>query len=102
MLSQIYDHRFKRLAQERERTNGHEGADSGVERIIKLIQKTLKSADVDAKRLCGIGIGCPGPLDLDEGVIVEAPNLGWKLVPIRKLLEAAFQCPVAISNDVDA
>ena len=102
MLSQIYDHQFNRLAQERERTNGHEGADSGVERIIKLIQKTLKSADIESGKLSGIGIGCPGPLDLDEGIIVEAPNLGWKQIPIRKMLESEFACPVTISNDVDA
>jgi len=33
---------------------------------------------------------------------VFAPNLGWRNVPLRRRLEAAFACPVVVANDVDA
>ena len=41
-------------------------------------------------------------LDLDKGLILEAPNLGWKRVPLQALLEGWFHCRVVLSNDVDA
>ena len=102
MLSVVFDDEFKSVAQSRKRTNGKEGVESGLERIEKTIQKSLDEAKIEAKDLAGIGIGCPGPVDLDAGVLCEAPNLGWENVPIRERLEAKFGCGVVVSNDVDA
>lgn len=102
MLCQAFDSEFSCLSRNRDRTRGYEGAKSGVERIIKLIAETLKDINLPSEELGGICIGCPGPLDLDEGVIIEAPNLGWKNVRIKKELEQEFGCPAAIMNDVDA
>ncbi|MCU0644607.1 MAG: ROK family protein, partial [bacterium] len=48
----------------------------------------------------GIGIGSPGPLDLEKGIILEAPNLPTlHFFPLRKRLENYFQKPVKINND---
>lgn len=102
MLSVVYDAEFKSVAQNRKRTNGKEGMESGLARIEKTIQKSLDEAKLDKKNLAGIGIGCPGPTDLEEGILCEAPNLGWENVPVRERLEATFGCPVVVSNDVDA
>ena len=62
----------------------------------------LEDAQLTKETLGGIGVGCPGPLDLEEGVILELPNLGWKNVPLKKILEKEFGCPVFLCNDVDA
>ena len=102
MLCQAFDSEFSCLSRNRGRTRGYEGAKSGVGRIIKLIAETLKAINLPSEELGGICIGCPGPLDLDEGVIIEAPNLGWKNVQIKTKLEQEFGCPAAIMNDVDA
>jgi len=102
MLSIVYNNKFKTVAQNRKRTNGKEGADAGLERIERTIKKSLDEANLNFKDLAGIGIGCPGPVDLDRGVLCEAPNLGWEDVPIRKRLEDTFGCPVLVCNDVDA
>lgn len=102
MQSVLFNERFEPIVRRKKKTRGHEGADSGVERIIAIIEKVLEEGKITAARLGGIGVGCPGPLDLDEGVIVEAPNLGWKKVPLREILEKKFGCPATICNDVDA
>lgn len=63
----------------------------------------LKEVDVEPKRLMGIGVGVPGPLDLAEGVVVDPPNFkGWSFVPLRRLLEDRFGVPVWIENDANA
>jgi glucokinase len=102
MLSVLYDDDFKSLGRERRRTRGHEGVEFGLKRICETIHRTLKKNDADIDDLIGIGVGCPGTLDLDSGVILDAPNLGWKNAKIRKVLTEEFDCPVVILNDVDA
>lgn len=102
MFASVFDGKFRALGKKRKKTKGHEGSDSGVDRIVRTINEALEEAKVTPDRIAGIGIGCPGPLDLDKGIIVDAPNLGWKNVRIKDALEKQFGCRVLIANDVDA
>ncbi len=102
MQAALFDRRFAIVARRKKKTRGNEGADSGVERILSTIVKLLEEAQVSPDQLAGIGIGCPGPLNLEEGVILSAPNLGWTNIPIRRILEQHFDCFATICNDVDA
>jgi glucokinase len=102
MMADVYDGQFNRLASCRKKTKGHEGSAAGLKRIIAVIEDALQQANVGKADLSGIGIGCPGPLDLKQGIVLEAPNLGWQNVPVKKVLEGHFKCPVAVANDVDA
>lgn len=102
MLAAVYDDNFRSLTRKRKRTRAQGGAREGVRRMIALIEAVLEAAQVPLDRLVGIGVGCPGPLDLDKGIVHEMPNLGWKKVKIKAQLERAFSCPVTVANDVDA
>ena len=46
-------------------------------------------------------MGCPGPVN-EEGVLLDAPNLGWENVKLGSVLEKEFGCKVELLNDVDA
>lgn len=49
-----------------------------------------------------IGVGCPGPLDLRQGKILNPPNLlGWENFEIKKFIETEFGIPVAVNNDAN-
>ena len=102
MLATVFDSKFKAVGRDRTKTKGHEGVDAGVARIIRTIHKALEDAGAKESELGGIGIGVPGPLDLDRGIILSTPNLGWANVHIKDVLEEAFACPTVIANDVDA
>jgi glucokinase len=102
MNAMLFDREFGVRGRRRKKSRGSEGVDSGIERIVAGIAKLLEESQLTRESLGGIGIGCPGPLDLEEGIILEAPNLGWKNVPLKKLLEKEFGCPVFVCNDVDA
>ena len=57
----------------------------------------------DGDKLLGIGIGVPGLIRLEEGVIVASPNLpGWEDFPLRDKLEGELGCPVILENDANA
>ncbi len=102
MFAGVFDARFKLIAAERKRTRTEDTSRSGVDRMIGLIHEALVTAKITPRMLGGIGVGTPGPLDLDKGTLIYAPNLGWKDVPLRKRLQAEFGCAVAVANDVDA
>ena len=102
MLAVVFDSSFKPLGRDRKKTKGHLGSESGLERIVQTIREAMQEASVSDKQICGIGVDCPGPIDLDWGTILEASNLGWKDVLIKQTLTKEFGCPAVIVNDVDA
>lgn len=102
MLATVFDDDFHILGKKRRRTHGDEKRELGVDRIAQTIEQALQNAKVDVSQLRGIGVGCPGPVDLERGVVLEAVNLAWKDLNLRDALQAVFHCPVAVLNDVDA
>jgi glucokinase len=103
MMAGVFDSRLRLVHSERAKMRGVKGAKAGVERMVELVRQVMADAGVrGARELRGIGLGVPGPLDLDRGVILEAPNLGWKNVNLKKAMRAAFGCPAVVANDVDA
>jgi glucokinase len=101
MLAKVYDSDFQEVGCERKRTKGHGGFQTGLDRIMKTIRKAIDSAGITADQLGGIGVGFPGPIDMESGKLLEAVNLGWEDMPLRESLESEFGCPAAIANDVD-
>ena len=101
MLAAALDPGFTIIASKRKKTRGDQSHVT-LERIEGLIRKMLEENAIDANRIAGIGIGCPGPVEWQTGVVRVAVNLGWKDVAVGKFLEDKFQCPVAVLNDVDA
>lgn len=50
----------------------------------------------------GIGISCPGPLDLIHGVVLTPPNLpGWHFLELTKLLKEKTGVDVHLENDAN-
>jgi glucokinase len=101
MMSLVFNKDFKIIGRERKKTKSIEGSPLSAEKIVKTIVSSLEIAKITEKPT-GIGIGVPGILDLSAGMILEAPNLGWKKMPLKEMLEKEFGCPVAVVNDVDA
>ena len=102
MLAVVFDDNFQVVGRARKKTKGHEGMKAGLERINAVIDEACKDSGIRIADVRGLGIGCPGPLDLKAQLIHEAPNLGWKDVPIGKSITDHFGFPVTVANDVDA
>ena len=52
-------------------------------------------------QVAGIGIGAPGPLNRETGILLEAPNLGWKDFPLRTLVSEGLGLPAEVDNDAN-
>lgn len=50
----------------------------------------------------GIGIGAPGPIDVEKGFVYFFPNIpGWKNTRLKEILERRFKLPVWVDNDAN-
>jgi glucokinase len=80
-------------------TEAAKGQTQVINNIIKAIRMLIQSQKV--KTRC-IGIGAPGPIIYEKGIVIEPPNLpGWKKVNLKKILEKEFKLPVSVDNDAN-
>ncbi len=107
MQCALFDDELKIVDSQRKRTRSEQSVNENVDRIQSIITKLMEEHQVPLEQLAGIGIGCPGPIEWDKGdwrkgIVRVAVNLGWKNVPLGKILSDQFKCNVAVLNDVDA
>lgn len=81
--------------------NENEGKNITVN-IAKSIEQKLEKHQITKNHVKGIGVGAPGPANLDTGMIEHTPNLSWHdHYPLKELLEEQTCLPVAINNDAN-
>jgi N-acetylglucosamine repressor len=78
-----------------------EGVDGGeaLSLVYQLIEQLHNLTD---RPLLGIGIGTPGLMDPQKGMVLNAVNLDWRDLPLGDLLRERFGLPIAIANDCQA
>lgn len=66
---------------------------------------TILFATIDAlitKNTTAIGVGVPGIVDPDTGIIYDIINLpAWETIPLRDILEGRYSIPVHLNNDAN-
>jgi len=68
--------------------------------IIDSVDKILKDNNLSRKSLLGVGLGLPGPIDYEKGIVHFFPNIpGWKEVKLKYILERKLRLPVFVDND---
>ena len=54
------------------------------------------------KGILGVGVGCPGPLNIKTGTILKAPNLkGWDNFNVKKFIEENTSLKTEVNNDAN-
>ncbi len=67
-----------------------------INQVIDAIQKVIRP------EVQSIGIGVPGILNTETGVVYDVQNIpSWKAVPLKSILENHFQLPVFLNNDAN-
>lgn len=95
----------REIAMQTRPTLAEGGAGSVVERIAAMIEKVIAEtmAETGAKRtdFLGVGIGSPGPLDREKGIVIVTPNLGWKNFPLRDEISSRVHLEATLDNDAN-
>lgn len=62
----------------------------------RLVDGLVKAA---GRPLLGIGIGAPGLIDTQQGLVRRAVNLDWQDLPLAQLVQSRYRLPVYLGND---
>ncbi len=93
----------KILGAKKTKTLADEGANAVLGRIIDVVKTAVARAGAKMKNVRAIGIGFPGPLDPDRGIVLHAPNLGptWNNLSLTDYLTEKLGPPAFLGNDVN-
>lgn len=100
----VVDDAGKVLGRSRKKTMPMKGQASVISRIVEGVHSACAQAAVSPAQLAGLGIGAPGAIDPQAGVVLQAPNLGWTNVPLGKILRERLHLRggIFVENDVNA
>ena len=86
-------------------TNAFIGDEGVAERIVALVEgvilDSMEQTDCARRDFIGIGVGAPGPLDREKGMVLVAPNLGWKDFPLAPRIQSRLNLPTTLDNDAN-
>src|SRR5271166_4555446 len=82
-------------------TEVHKGRDFVIREMTDAIRSLMLKYRT-AGELAGIGIGVPGFIDIESGVIARSPNLpDWANFPVREEIERVLNATVILENDAN-
>ena len=87
-------------------TNSAVGDEGVAERIVGLVEGVIldtmeQNESTRRDDFIGIGVGAPGPLDRVRGIVLVAPNLGWRDFPLRDRIQDRLHLPTTLDNDAN-
>jgi len=78
------------------------GPKACIEQADHFLQELLSDLGLSIANLSAIGVGVPGPVIKEAGMVVAPPIMpGWDRFPIRESLEKLWNCPVTLNNDAE-
>ncbi|MGO8698500.1 MAG: ROK family protein [Limisphaerales bacterium] len=103
ILTGVFDEKLACLGRSKMSTKSERGAEGVVERIGRCVRDAVDECDLDLKQIKGVGIGAPGAVDTETGRVINAPNLQWQDLPLKKMLEKQLGgIPVSVENDCNS
>ena len=67
----------------------------------EIVEDALSIVQEKGLRPLGIGLGVPGLVNVKQGELIFAPNLGWRNVPLRLMWNQRFNLPLYVENEAN-
>ncbi len=73
-----------------------------IEDILQSVREVIRESGIAEHKFIGLGLGVPGPIDLERGLILTPPNMPvLRYLPMREILEAKLALPVYLHKDTN-
>lgn len=82
-------------------TESDKGKEVVFQNIVSLVNEVIKNSGKNLVEIVSIGIGSPGPLNIEEGLILNAANLPFKEFPLVNRLKEIFKKDIYLENDAN-
>lgn len=97
----ITDEKFNIIYKDSTPTRAEKPGEEIVADIICLVKKVMDKVNAKETDIKSIGIGAPGMLDRENGVIVRSSNINFRNTKIRELINQQINVPVYVDNDAN-
>jgi len=101
ILTAVADDNGEIIARVKLATETELGQERIKKNIFKSIYKVLEKTDIKIEKIKSIGIGSPGPLNVEKGIIYESANLPIKNMEIVELIEEETGVNTYLQNDAN-
>jgi glucokinase len=102
ILAAVVGEKGQIRAEAKLKTRSERGPDLVIERIAETARRAAQQAGIGWNAVAGVGIGAPGPMNPNTGVVYNPPNLpGWDEISLGQRLSDALGVPVCLENDVN-
>src|SRR5699024_1632671 len=75
--------------------------DNLLEKLSRCVFSLIAEQAIEPSQILGVGIGVPGMTDVEKGIVIDAPSLGWKQYPFKEKMKKLLPFPMYIDNDVN-
>ncbi len=69
--------------------------------IADLVLHLISEAKLSKSDINYVGIGTPGSVDIDNGIVINAYNLGFSNLKIRQILSSMLEMQIYVENDAN-
>jgi glucokinase len=91
------------LDRHKEATHASDGWAKVVSRLVENIKRQQEKAARRGHEVLAVGVGAPGVIRADKGIVVKSPNFpDWNNLPLKDQLEKSLDIPVFLENDANA
>jgi glucokinase len=91
------------IAQDYRKTDAAGGLAAVIDQMLDAARRVMAQAEVKASGVLAVGIGAPGPVDFEAGVLVAPPNIpGLDRVPLKRMIEGELGVTTYVDNDANA
>ncbi len=98
----VVDEEYKIIAKAKTSTLRHRTAEEIVNSMADVAKEAVKEAALSLEDIESIGVGSPGTVDSDRGIIVYANNIGFLNTPVGDMLFEKLGRPIYVENDANA
>lgn len=72
-----------------------------IRKLAEIVKEYIYAQSLE-KKIVGIGIGSPGTLDIKNGIVNYANNLGWNELHVADIMHEILPYPIRLTNDANA
>ena len=90
------------LQRHRAATEADRGPAAVAANICAAVRRCVAGAGLQLEAVDGLGVGSPGTIDMEAGVVLFSPNLpGWRQIPLKEMVEGDLGLPCILDNDAN-
>ncbi len=101
ILSAVVTESGQVISRGKKKTKPDRSTEEILDRIVRSCEKALEAAEMTIDQIEAIGVGSPGPLDPDRGVVIETPNVNLANASITEYISNKLGKPAFLDNDVN-